>query len=131
MFDDITNFVQTLGVPIAATVAMAIVLYKIGTVCGTLLIDAWKSKDTKLSELEQKVDKISNGQRKSLEERLDVSIEQAKHSTTALNKVGECLDNLGNAFSIFAKSRPCLHDSDALLIIKENSAEITPDIDSK
>lgn len=124
---DIADFIQTLGVPIAATIALAIVLYKIGTVCGTLLVDAWKSKDMRLGELEQKVDQINNGQRSALEQRLDVSAKQSEQSTEALHKVGECLDRLGNAFTVFAHSRPCLHESDAALL--QLTSDIEPAID--
>lgn len=125
--NDVAEFVSKLGVPISAMIALAVALYKIGTVCGTLLIDAWKAKDTKLGELEKRVDTINNGQREALERRYDVALEQQRQNTEALDKVGSCLDRLGGAFQHFAINRPCLHDSDVTLIQNENGDDITPD----
>jgi hypothetical protein len=124
---EIATFIRELGVPIAAMVALAVVLYKIGTICGSLLIDAWKAKDTRLGELEKRVETINNGQREALERRLDVSIRQQKENTEALDRVGGCLDRLGGAFQMFAKERPCIHDSDVAKIMDENGDDITPD----
>lgn len=114
------SFIHDLGFPVAALVALAIVLYKIGTICGTLLIDSWKAKDTRLSELEKRVETINNGQRESLETRLDQSSE-------AIEKMSGCIDRLGQGFAEFAKTRKCLHDSDAVRLTQDIEEEMTPD----
>jgi len=121
---EIAALIRELGVPTAGFVVLGVVLYKIGTICGKLLIDAWAAKDTKLVELEKRIEQVQNGQRAALEQRLDASIEQARLSGEQQEKTNDCLYKLGLAFHHFAENRPCLHDSDLVIV---NDATPSPD----
>lgn len=107
------EFVKSLGVPVAFAVAFGYALYKIGVICGTVLIDAWKAKDTRLEELEKRVERINNGQRESLEKRFDLALESQRQGTETTRWVGTVLHEQAEALRGFVRQCPMLTDSDA------------------
>ena len=119
--NDIGEFVRSVGSPIAFALALGYALYKVGAICGTLLIDAWKSKDTRLAEFDMKLERINNGQREALLTRLDMSMESQKLSADALAKVSEVLERQSHALEFFAQNRPCIHDSDLTLLNQDGT----------
>lgn len=133
---EIATFIRELGVPIAAMVALAVALYKIGTICGKLLIDAWAAKDIRLIELEKRIETVSNGQRSSLEDRFDRQLELQRqsnevqaHSAVAFQAVATALSRHADKFGEWVHNRPCLHDSDVVALQEatdEAEAELTP-----
>lgn len=118
MLKEVSEFVQTLGVPIAGMVALSVVLYKIGTVCGRLLIDAWRAKDTRLGELETRVNTINNGQREALEKRFDAQLEVHRQGNEVMQGVAEAMREQAGQFREWAVTRKCLHDSDAVALVR-------------
>ena len=109
---DVTEFIRSVGVPGAFAVALGYALYKVGAIATTLLVDAWKAKDTMLTAFDLKLERIQNGQREALEQRLDMSMKAQDQNTAALSKVAEVLDRQSKALEFFAVNRPCIHDSD-------------------
>ena len=117
---EIFQFIREVGFPIALAVGLCYAVYQLGKIGLNLLLESWKAKDARLSELEQRVERINNGQRESLERRLD-------QGTEAIHRVSGCLDRMGQAFEEFARARPCLQDSDATKLTNAIADEMTPD----
>ncbi len=124
------EFVREVGFPIALAIALCYTLYLIGKTGLALLLEAWKQKDLRLAELEQRINAVNNGQRTALEQRYDAGLDAQRQTAQSLDKVSGCLSKLGEAFELFAESRPCLRDSDAMKIVDEAEAEFTPDPDA-
>jgi hypothetical protein len=116
---DLIEIVQTIGVPAAFAVALGYALYKVGAIATTLLVDAWKAKDTRLAEFDGKLERINNGQREALMHQLTLSVESQQQNTAALTMVSEVLERQSNALEFFARERPCIHDSDLTLLDEE------------
>ena len=119
---DVTEFIRSVGVPGAFAVALGYALYKVGAIATTLLVDAWKAKDTRLAEFDLKIDRIQNGQRESLEQRLDMSMKSQDQNTAALMKVSEVLERQSHALEFFAINRPCIHDGDMKLLNQDGAS---------
>jgi len=116
---EVFQFIREVGFPVALAVALCYTLYLMGKTGLALLLESWRQKDIRLSELEARVNTINNGQRVALEQRLD-------EGTAAISRVSDCLEHMGQAFAEFATKRPCLRDSDALKLA-EIANEHTPD----
>jgi len=124
---EIAELIRELGFPVAFAVALGYALYLVGKIGLNLLLEAWKQKDARLIELEQRVEQINNGQREALERRLDDGIAVQRQTAMSLDRVSGCLEKLGHTFGAFAENRPCLQDSDARRVIEEIEEEFTPD----
>lgn len=110
---EFADFVTSLGAPLAFAVAFGYAIYRIGTVCGTLLIEAWRTKDTRLAALELHVQQINNGQREALERRFDLALDLQRESTEANQRVAVVLHEQAEALRGFVRQCPVLTDSDA------------------
>lgn len=141
---EIGEFMREFGVPLSFAIAFGWALLKVGSICGTLLIESWKAKDTRVGELDKRVETLSNGQRTAVEQalarQLDLQRQQfdlqnqsnqvQQRSTDALNAVATALNHHATKFGEWAKNRPCLHDSDVVALQNEAEKvadEMTPD----
>lgn len=121
---EIADFVSRLGAPIAFAIAFGYSLYRVGAICGTLLIEAWRAKDTRLAALELHVQQINNGQREALEKRFDLALDLQRESTQANQRVAAVLHEQAEALRGFVRQCPVLTDSDADRIADPSAAAV-------
>ena len=110
---DMVTMVRDVGIPAVFSVGLGWCLYKIGHTAGTLLVDAWKGKDSRLAALEMRVTEINNGQRAALEKRFDMALEVQRQSTEAHQQVATVLSHQTEALRGFVRQCPLASDSDA------------------
>ena len=88
------------------------------------MVDTWKAKDARLAALELRVEEVSNGQRRSLEQRFDLALEQQRQSTEMNKRVGDVLHEQAEALRGFIRKCPLATDSDVDQIVGQGAPEI-------
>lgn len=98
-FDGVGRFIAAVGWPIAFGVFACLLFWKaLGW-----LDKQWEKRESRIVELSKRVDVIANGQRQSLERRLDETAEVLKKSNELQLHTNETLERVADAMDSWSR----------------------------